>query len=137
LLDTTSLVHEWYERFVRAGTLRIEDRAHFMRYAGRAMRTIIVDFARRRGAACRGGGAGRLELTEAAGVVAGADEIVRVHEALGALAELDPRMVQVVELRYFGGLSEVEIADALGVNERTVRRDWEKARLWLTDALRG
>lgn len=138
LLDTTSLVHEWYVRFVRAGGARIEDRLHFMRYAGRAMRAVIVDFARRRSAERRGGHAPRASLTTdgVAGPAADAEEILGVHEALGELAALDPRMVQVVELRYFVGLTEPEIAQVLGVTERTVRRDWEKARLWLAEVLR-
>jgi RNA polymerase sigma factor (TIGR02999 family) len=137
LLDTTSLVHEWYLRFAGAEAPLMEDRLHFMRYAGRVMRSVIVDFARRRKADRRGGGAPHLSLTQpiAEGIPAGEDEILRVHDALDGLAKLDPRMAQVVEMRYFGGLSEAEIAEALGVADRTVRRDWEKARLWLADAL--
>jgi len=136
LLDTTGLVHEWYSRFVRAGAVRLEDRSHFMRYAGRAMRSVIVDFARRRGAERRGGGA-RPDPLPTGGVALPApdDAIVRVHEALEELAELAPRMVQVVELRWFVGLSEAEIAASLGLSDRTVRREWEKARLWLAEAL--
>jgi RNA polymerase sigma factor (TIGR02999 family) len=136
-LDTTALVHEWYVRFVRVGQARIEDRVHFMRYAGRAMRTVIVDLARRRTAARRDGGAARLSLSgreEELGA-AGAEEILRVHDALEDLAKLAPRMAQVVELRYFVGLSEAEIGEALGLTDRTVRRDWEKARLLLAEAL--
>jgi len=137
LLDTTGLVHEWYLRFVRAGALALEDRGHFMRYAGRAMRAVIVDFARRKGAARRGGGVHREPLpTDGVALPGPSDEIVRVHEALEELGALAPRMVQVVELRYFVGLSEVEIAGALGLSDRTVRREWEKARLWLAEALR-
>lgn len=137
LLDTTSVVHEWYVRFVRAGRLRLEDRTHFMRYAGRAMRTVIVDFARKRGAARRGGGADKegLALREAEGAAAGEEQILKVHEAVEQLARLDPRMAQVVELRYFVGLTEEEIAGILGLTDRTVRRDWEKARLFLAEAL--
>ena len=136
LLDTTALVHEWFVRFAKARGLDLEDRRHFLRYAAHAMRTIIVDFARRRSAGRRGGGVDREPLDpelEAAGEAS--EEIVRVHEALEELAGLDARMAEVVELRYFGGLSEVEIAAALGVTDRTVRRDWEKARLWLLRAL--
>lgn len=137
LLDTTSLVHEWYARFVRTSRMRIEDRAHFMRYAGRAMRAVIVDFARRRRAGRRGGGAGRdcLAIQAAEGAAAGAEQILRVHEALDELARVEPRMAQVVELRYFVGLTEAEIGAALGVTDRTVRREWEKARLLLAEAL--
>ena len=137
LLDTTSLVHEWYVRFVRTSRVRLEDRAHFMRYAGRAMRTVIVDFARKRRAERRGGGRSPEELAipAAEGAAAGADQILRVHEALEELERLEPRMARVVELRYFVGLSEAEIAAALDLTDRTVRRDWEKARLLLAEAL--
>jgi RNA polymerase sigma factor (TIGR02999 family) len=137
LLDTTSLVHEWYVRFARVHGLRLEDRVHFMRYASRAMRAVTVDFARRRGAERRGGGAPRVRWTgEVDAGAAGADEILRVNETLDELRSLDARMAQVVELRYFGGMTEAEIGAALGVAERTVRRDWERARLWLAEALR-
>jgi RNA polymerase sigma factor (TIGR02999 family) len=137
LVDTTGLVHEWYLRFARGHGARLEDRAHFLRYASRAMRTVIVDHARQRLAARRGGGAVRLSLTlgEAERVVTGEEEILRVHQALETLAALDERQAQVVELRYFGGLTEAEIAEVQGVTERTVRRDWDKARRWLAEAL--
>jgi RNA polymerase sigma factor (TIGR02999 family) len=137
LLDTAALVHESYLRFAGAGRLQIEDRLHFLRWAGRVMRSIIVDFARRRLAERRGGGATRLTLTTGLGVRAqeGASEILRVHDALDDLAVRDARMAMVVEMRYFGGMTEPEIAGAVGVTERTVRRDWEKARLFLREAL--
>jgi RNA polymerase sigma factor (TIGR02999 family) len=138
LVDTTSLVHEWYVRFASGSGVRLADRTHYLRYASRTMRAVIIDFTRRRVAARRGGGAPHLPLTvgEAEPAVGGEEEILRVHEALGELATLDQRMADVVELRYFGGLTEREIAEALGVTDRTVRRDWEKARLWLAEALR-
>lgn len=137
LLDTTSLVHEWYVRFVSSGRIRIEDRVHFMRYAGRTMRAVIVDFARRRASAKRGGGVVRLALgTDGVEPAAdGAEEILRVHEAVEALARMAPRIAQVIELRYFAGLTEAEIGEALGLADRTVRRDCEKARLLLAEAL--
>lgn len=137
LLDTTSLVHESYLRFANAGQLRIEDRAHFFRYAGHVMRSVIVDLARARLAERRGGDAPHVTLNTALGDSAaqGEDEIVRVHEALEELQQHDARMVQVVELRYFAGMTEIEIAEVLGVTDRTVRRDWEKARLLLAKAL--
>lgn len=137
LLDTTSLVHESYLRFANAGALRLEDRNHFLGWAGRVMRSVIVDMARRRTAARRGGPQARVTLTT--GLVDGrsgsADEILDVHEALDGLAAIDARLARVVELRYFGGLTETEIAQVLGVTDRTVRRDWEKARLFLREAL--
>jgi RNA polymerase sigma factor (TIGR02999 family) len=136
LLDTGSLVHESYLRFVSAGQLQIEGRVHFMRWAARVMRSVIVDFARRRLADRRGGGAPRATLdVELAAGPCGEDEIVGVHQALDRIATVDPRMTQVVEMRYFGGMTEPEIAQALEVTERTVRRDWQKARLLLREAL--
>lgn len=137
-LDTSSLVHESYLRFAGSGQLQIEDRLHFMRWAGRVMRSVIVDFARRRQADRRGGDQQRLTLTTgvAGAVASGETEILRVHEALDNMAALDARMAQVVEMRYFGGMTETEIAEALGITDRTVRRDWEKARLLLREALK-
>ncbi len=137
LLDTASLVNESYLRFAGAGQLQIADRLHFLRWAAKVMRSIIVDFARRRAAARRGGG--RIRVTWTPDVdraePASEGEIVRVHEALDELATVDARMAQIVEMRYFGGMREVEIAEALGVTDRTVRREWEKARLLLREAL--
>ncbi|MFL6450031.1 MAG: ECF-type sigma factor [Bryobacteraceae bacterium] len=102
------------------------------------MRSVIVDFVRQRQSGRRGGGADRITLTTRAGVGhnAGERQILRVHEAINELTKYDARMAQVVEIRYFGGLTEVEIAQALDVTDRTVRRDWERARLWLSDALK-
>ncbi len=138
VLDTTAVVHESYVRFAQASGLTFEDRVHFMRYVSRAMRAVVVDFARRQLAARRGGGARHVTLTEGEDArAAGAEDVLRVHEALDALAERDERMARVVELRYFGGMTEGEIALALDVTDRTVRRDWEKARLWLGEALKG
>jgi RNA polymerase sigma factor (TIGR02999 family) len=122
LLDTVALVNESYLRFASAGQLRLEDRVHFMRWAACAMRC--------------GGEALRVSLEDdLAASVAPEDEILSVHEALEKIAAFDPRLVQVVELRYFGGLTEAETAEALGVTDRTIRRDWEKARLLLREAL--
>lgn len=136
LLETASLVSELYLRFAAAERVRIEDRVHFMRWASRAMRSVIVDVARRRGARRRGGDASRVTLTTSVGAASdGADEIVRVHEALEELARVEPRLAQVVEMRYFAGMTEAEVAQSLGITERTVRRDWEKARLLLRAAL--
>jgi RNA polymerase sigma factor (TIGR02999 family) len=137
LLDTTSLVHESYLRFAKAGHLRIEDRAHFFRYASQVMRSVIVDLVRTRLADRRGGAVQHITLNTSAGEHSGEgeDEILRVHEALEELAHHDQRMVQVVEMRYFAGMTEPEIAEVLGVTDRTVRRDWEKARVFLAQAL--
>jgi RNA polymerase sigma factor (TIGR02999 family) len=136
LLDTTSLVHESYLRFVNTGNLRLEDRDHFLRYASQVMRSVIVDIARASKAERRGGDAPHVTLDTAIGNLAGGeDEIIRVHEALEELQAADPGMVQVVEMRYYSGLTEKEIAVALGIGERTVRRKWEKAKLFLARAL--
>jgi RNA polymerase sigma factor (TIGR02999 family) len=139
LLDTTVLVHESYERFNRLARLDVSDRAHFMAYASRVMRSVIVDFARERLAERRGGGAAHVTLTTGFGErladPAQDPEVLRVHEALQALAQIEQRLAQVVEMRYFGGLDNSEIATALGVGLRTVERDWERARLYLFNAL--
>ncbi len=140
LLDTTALVHESYLRLSRAGELQFPDRPRFLGYASRVMRSIIVDMVRQRQTDRHGGGAVHVTLTgdvaDAAGLPGDEAHIVRVHEALLALAEVDPRMAQVVEMRYFAGLNDLEIAAALQVTDRTVRRDWEQARLFLAEALK-
>ena len=134
-LDTTMLVHESYERFAHLARLDVADRGHFMAYASRVMRSVIVDFARERQAERRGGGAAHVTLTTGLGealAAPGADpEVLRVHTALEELAQIEPRLAQVVEMRYYGGLSNAEIAQALAVSLRTVERDWERARLYL------
>jgi len=138
LLDTTSLVHECYLRFVKVGALRIEHRQAFFGYASRVMRSVIVDSARERLAECRGGGVSPLKLTTELieDLAEGGETILKVHEALEVLARANARLAQVVEMRYFGGYSEREIAAALGVTERTVQRDWEKARRILEAVLK-
>lgn len=138
LLDTTALVHESYLRIQQAGKPDFADRKHFLAYAAKAMRTIVIDIARARQADRRGGGALHVTLNTEIGDSAAVedDEILRVHEALEELSSVDERLASVVEMRYFGGLSELEIAECLGVTERTVQRDWQKARLFLSMALR-
>jgi RNA polymerase sigma factor (TIGR02999 family) len=141
-LDTTMLVHESFERFAQLSRLDVSDRGHFMAYASRVMRSVIVDFARERNAERRGGGAAHVTLTTGLGAAladpgAHADpEVLRVHEALEELAQIEPRLAQVVEMRYYGGLSNAEIAQALDVGLRTVERDWERARLYLYTTLK-
>ena len=137
-LDTTGLVHEFWLKLQRAGRVLVNDREHFMAYAARAMRSVIVDFARARNARRRGGDQERITLqTGLAAEPAPDEQILAVHAALEQLEAVDPRLVQVVEMRYFTGLAELEIARALGVTERTVRRDWVKARMLLSAALRS
>lgn len=141
-LDTTMLLHESYERFARLERLVVEDRPHFMRYASRVMRSVIVDTAREQRAAKRGGDATHLALTtglqaalpDADGANA---EVLRVHEALLELAAVDARLAELVELRYYGGLSMPEVAQALGISLRTAERDWERARIYLHRSLAG
>jgi RNA polymerase sigma factor (TIGR02999 family) len=118
--------------------LRADDRPAFFAYAASVMRSVIVDSARERLAESRGGRLLQVTLsTEIADSIPADDEaILQVHEALIALAEADPRAAQVVEMRYFGGYSEQEIADALDITVRTVNRDWQKARLLLEVALK-
>jgi len=137
VLDTTCLVHESYLRFLRAGQLRAEDRRAFFAYASQVMRSVIVNSVRERIAQKRGGNARPLTLSTQLGakVADGEESIMKVHEALEELAKAEPRLAQVVEMRYFGGYSEAEMAETLGVTERTVQRDWEKARLILSAAL--
>lgn len=137
LLDTTALVHEAYLRMGGAQA-PADDGRRFLAYASRTMRSVIVDAARRRQAQRRGGDACIVTLTGDAADVApqGADQIVRVHEALLELAAFDARLAQMVEMRFFAGMADNEIALALDVSERTVQRDWEKARLVLTQVLR-
>jgi RNA polymerase sigma factor (TIGR02999 family) len=138
LLDTSALVHEAFMHMQKDGGVRVADREHFMAYAATTMRNIVIDFVRRRKAERRGGGAEHVTLDTRAAEQLGAasdDEILDVHEALQTLAEVDPRLVRVVEMRYFAGLTDLEIAAALGVTDRTVRRDWERARLLLAQML--
>jgi RNA polymerase sigma factor (TIGR02999 family) len=138
LLDTTCLVHEAYLRFVSAGELRAEDRRAFFAYASQVMRSVIVNSVRERIAQKRGGDWLPLTLSTQLAVNVDDDEemILRVHEALEALERADPRLAQVAQMRYFGGYNEQEIADTLDIGERTVRRDWEKARLILAELVR-
>ena len=138
MLDTTGLVHEAYLRLFKAGTLEAGDRAQFMAYAARVMRSVVVDFVRRRAADRRGGGAVHVELgnrERRCDADPREQEVVRINEALQELAAIDERLVRVVEMRYFAGMTEEQVAEALGLSRRSVARDWEKARLFLAAAL--
>lgn len=127
-LQPTALVHEAFLRLTGAAG-SASDRAHFLAIAARAMRQVLVDHARRRSAAKRGGGLAPATLTDGIGDgPLNAEEILALDRALETL---DPRQRQVVECRFFAGMEETEIATALGLSERTVRRDWAKARAWL------
>jgi RNA polymerase sigma factor (TIGR02999 family) len=138
ILDTTCLVHEAYLRFVTAGELRAEDRRAFFAYASQVMRSVIVNSVRERLAQKRGGDRQVLTLSTSLGanVAADEEEILQIHEALDDLGQADPRLAQVAQMRYFGGFTDREIAETLEVSERTVERDWEKARLILAATLR-
>ncbi|MBS0213788.1 MAG: sigma-70 family RNA polymerase sigma factor [Proteobacteria bacterium] len=132
-LDTTALVHESYFKLIRNQNAQFADRAHFFAYAATAMRSVVVDYARQRLSQKRGGDQHRVtDLPEdiTAGIELG-EEMLHLDRALEKLAAADRRLAQVVEMRYFAGLSEVQIGELLGCSERTVRRDWQKARLFL------
>lgn len=139
VLDTTSLIHESYLRFLGADQLRLEDRQAFFAYASRVMRSVIVDTVRERQAERRGGGQAELTLNTLIrdNLPAGETEILKINDALLALEEVEPRLARVVEMRYFGGYSDTEIAEALDLNKRTIGRDWEKARLLLLAMLKS
>ena len=137
LLDTTGLVHEAYLRLFKAGSLEAGDRAQFMAYAARVMRSVVVDFVRRRAADRRGGGVVHVELDEPRAAI---DRSARAgshahRRSAQELAAIDERLVRVVEMRYFAGMTEDQVAEALGLSRRSVARDWEKARLFLAAAL--
>lgn len=140
LLDTTALVHESYLRLHGTPDPAFAGRDQFLAYAARVMRSVVVDLVRAHNADRRGGGAAHVTLSTTlvdgpSGPANGRDEVLQVHEALDALEQQDARLASVVEMRYFGGLSEREIAEAMGVTERTVQRDWQKARLFLAMAI--
>jgi len=137
-LESAALTNEAYLKLVRAGGIRCENRVHFLALCAQIMRRILVDYARRRGFAKRGGNLRRapldevLLMAEARGV-----EVLALDEALDALARIDARKSRVVELRYFGGLSIEEAAEALGVSVVTANRDWSMAKAWLFGRLTG
>jgi len=137
-LTTTAIVHETYMRLVAATSVNVYDRAHFLALAGKIMRNLLIDHARARQAAKRGGGAVPIELEEAAFMSdSDLDAIVELHEALERLAALNPRQSQMLEHRYFGGLSLEETAAACGVSLATAKRELRSARAWLAFELKG
>jgi RNA polymerase sigma factor (TIGR02999 family) len=135
-LSTTALVHEMYLKLADHSAADWRDRAHFLAVASLAMRHVLVDCAKARRTLKRGGEQRRISLDDVEiGVDEQADALLQLDEALHRLAAVEPRLARVVECRFFGGLTEEEIADALGVTIRTVRRDWAKARVLLRRAL--
>jgi RNA polymerase sigma factor (TIGR02999 family) len=135
-LDTSAVVHEAYLKLVDQAQVEWQDRSHFFAIAARAMRQVIIDYARKRTAQKRGGGSVSLGDREVA-IQAHAAELLELNELLGLLEAEDPRLLQVVECRFFAGYSETETATALGVSTRTVERDWLRARVWLKRAMTG
>ncbi len=137
-LQTVDLVNEAYLKLARCPGAGWKDRAHFVAVASRAMRCVLVDHARSRAYAKRGGNPIRVSLADAEpGVDPGSAEILAVHEALTRLTQLDPRKGRIVELRYFGGLADEEIAEVVGLSSRTVKREWRWAKAWLHRELGG
>jgi RNA polymerase sigma factor (TIGR02999 family) len=137
ILQTTALVNEAYVRLIDLSRVRWQDRAHFFAMASRLMRRILVDYARSRNYVKRGGGAQMVSLSEAANAAGGQQaDLVALDDALNALAAFDARKSHVVEMRFFGGLSVEETAEALHVSVETVMRDWRLAKVWLLRELR-
>ena len=137
-LQTTALVNEAYVRLVDSSRVNWQDRSHFFAISAQLMRRILVDIARRKNSLKRGGE--RVQVSLADDVKAAPQketDVVALDEALERLAQLNPRHSQIVELKYFGGLTEEDIAETLGISVRTVRRDWNLARAWLFRELRS
>jgi len=135
-LQTTALINEAYVRLVDQKNVHWANRSHFFAISAQIMRRILIDHARRHLYAKRGGGAQQVSLEEVAAITPNVSrELVRLDEALKSLAEMDPRRSQVVELRYFGGLNNEEIAGVLNISANTVTRDWNMARAWLYQQL--
>lgn len=131
-LQTTALVNEAYLRLVDSSRVQWQDRTHFFAISAQLMRRVLVDSARARNSLKRGGEMQKVTLDEGAAVLTEEKiDLIALDEALEKLAELSPRQARVVEMRYFGGLSENEIAEALDISTRTVKRDWSVARAWL------
>ncbi|MBK8467517.1 MAG: sigma-70 family RNA polymerase sigma factor [Chloracidobacterium sp.] len=131
-LQPTALVHEAYMKLAGESALAVESRAHFYGMASRIMRRILVDYARHHNAEKRGGAAHRYSI-ENIDIIPdqSAGDLLELNDALQKLEQVDERKCRVVDMRFFGGLNEAEIAEILGINEKTVRRDWQFAKLWL------
>jgi len=136
-LQTTALVHEAYVRLVDANEVEWKNRVHFFAISANVMRRILVDFARSRGSQKRGGDVQKVSLEEAMiPFPEGDGDLLALDSALTALAAFDPRKAKVVEMRFFGGFTEQETAETLGVSSDTVLRDWKSAKLWLYREMR-
>src|SRR5580658_641314 len=135
-LQATALVNELFLRLMGGATVEWKDRAHFLAVASQQLRRILVDHARQRRSEKRGGGLQATTLVEASAVARPFEEnLLDLHDALDGLAALDPRAARVIELRYFGGLTEMEAAEVLEISVATIKRDWEAGRAWLVDRL--
>ena len=135
-LQPTALVHEVFLHLLQSNQTTVQDRNHFFAVSAELIRRILVDYARRRRAVKRGGGADLLELEEWQSQIKDRpDLVIDIDRLITQLSSLDKRQAQIVELRYFSGMSELEIADALDISERTVRRDWNMARAWMRKEL--
>jgi RNA polymerase sigma-70 factor (ECF subfamily) len=134
-LQTSALVNEAYMRLVDQKNVQWQNRAHFFGVAAQLMRRILVDHARSRSRVKRGGGAQMVSLADQAGVSKEAEEVIALDDALTNLAEMDLRKSQIVEMKFFGGLTTEEVAEVLKITTRTVEREWRKARAWLNRAI--
>jgi RNA polymerase sigma-70 factor (ECF subfamily) len=135
-LQPTALVNELFLRLMGGASIEWQDRAHFLAVASQQLRRILVDHARQRQSEKRGGGMQAATLMEASAVVRPFEEnLLDLHDALDVLSELDPRAARVIELRYFGGLTEIEAAKVLEISIATLKRDWEAGRAWLVNRL--
>ena len=135
-LQTTAVVHEAYLRLIKSEPIDWKDRAHFYAVAAQQLRRVLVDHARQHQSEKRGGGISPVSLWDSDGPAIASDEnVLAVNEALTRLESLDPRAAKVVELRFFGGLNELETAEALGISVATLKRDWGFAKAWLAGEL--
>jgi RNA polymerase sigma factor (TIGR02999 family) len=135
-LQATALVHEVYLRLVKPGTIAVQNRTHFMAVAAKVMRRILVDHARTTRAQKRGGTRRRVDLDESVMIEPGrSEDVLALDECLERLAKLDRRQSEIVQMKFFGGMTEEEIASIFDVSERTIRREWRMARAWLYSEL--
>jgi RNA polymerase sigma factor (TIGR02999 family) len=131
-LQTTALVHESYVKLASGAGIAIDDRLQFLAYSSRVLRSIVVDLVREQRALRHGGGVDVVTLDTAVGEgLAGTMDVIAIDDALEALARIDPPLARLVEMRFFGGMTEPEVAEALGVSVRSVSREWQKARALL------
>ena len=134
-LKTSALINEAYLRLVDQKSMQWQNRAHFFGVAARLMRQILVDHARSRSRAKRGGGARMVSLVEQSAISKEIEDVIALDDALKNLSEMDPRKSQIVEMKFFGGLTTEEVAEVLNVTTRTVEREWRKAKAWLYKAV--